>query len=116
VYENRPINSANHMLPAHVNSADLVRPTAPSLISSTISHPLPQQLPSTLTMPDPTNHTGLLMYFRGILEAHEEDYRGAPVGDDRDAVVKEIVQEIQVMATENSKVISEDKALREVCL
>jgi hypothetical protein len=82
VYENRPINSANHMLPAHVNLADLVGPTAPSLISSTIGHPLPQQLPSTLTMPDPTDHTGSLMYFRGILEAHEEDYQGAPVGDD----------------------------------
>jgi hypothetical protein len=116
VYENRPINSANHMLPAHVNPADLVGPTTPSLISSTIGHPLPQQLSSTLTMPDPTNHTGLLMYFQGILEAHEEDYRGAPVGDNQDAVVKEIVQEIQVMATEQKKVISEDKVLREVCL
>jgi hypothetical protein len=38
------------------------------------------------------------------------------VGDNQDAVVKEIVQEIQVMATEQKKVISEDKVLREVCL
>ena len=67
-------------------------------------------------MPDAADHTKSLMYFQPIIEAHEEDYRGASVGDDRDAVVEEIVQEIQIMATEKWKVIAEDKVLREVCL
>jgi hypothetical protein len=67
-------------------------------------------------MPDAADHTRLLMYFQAILEAHEEDYWGASVGDDQDAVVEEIVQEIQIMATEKQKVIAKDKVLHKVCL
>ena len=53
------------------------------------------------------------MYFQATLEAHEEDYWGASVGDDQDAVVEEIVQ---VMATEEQKVIAKAKVLHKVCL
>ena len=67
-------------------------------------------------MPDAADHTRLLMYFQATLEAHEEDYWGASVGDDQDAVVEEIVQDIQVMATEKQKVIARAKVLHKVCL